>query len=98
MFDSLPAEISTAIFGYLDPSTAKNFAVLSKQSNSTSKHTSSKANLLINYYGKGQVIYGAYSNFRSMLTGHLAKILIQRGAKFPRFLGQLIIRDVMIQS
>jgi hypothetical protein len=96
MILELPLELVTAIFSYLDPNAAQRFSQTSKQIHQIVSHRSPRAQLLLKYYGKGQALFYAYCNHRSIMDGALASILIKNKAKFPRFLAQLIVKDVSL--
>jgi hypothetical protein len=95
MFDKLPNELVIFIFGFLDPASALVFSKVSKLTNQISKSSYGKAELLSNYYGKGQAFYYTYMNHRLILNGKLATILTNQYCPLPRFVAQLVIKDVL---
>jgi hypothetical protein len=90
----LPPEIITIIFSYLDPSSAAQFCTASKSIWKITNHPAAKAKLLLMYYGRGQAFYNTYFYHREMLDGSLAQIMVQNHGLVPRFLAQLVVKDV----
>ena len=90
----LPPEIVTIIFSYIDPSSAAQFCTASKSIWNITKHPATKAKLLLTYYGRGQALYSTYLYHREMLDGSLAQIMVQNHGLVPRFLAQLVVKDV----
>jgi hypothetical protein len=95
MLQKLPFELITLIFSNLDPISGQRLTKTSKLLRQVTTQAASKAQLLLKHYGKGQVLFYAYMNHRSIIDGNLAQILVNNGAPLPRFVAQLIVKDVI---
>jgi hypothetical protein len=94
MLLNLPNEMVIAIFAFLDLKSANIFAKVSKRTCLIAKDPSARAKLLLNLYGKGRSLYYTYSRNRTRLDEKLGGILLQNGAHLPRFLAQIVVKDV----
>jgi hypothetical protein len=96
MLQELPTELLLLIFGYLNPDSAYAFGQISKSHNKISKSPYARAQLLSNYYGKVKAFYYGYTNHRLLLDGILANVMYNFDCKLPRFVAQLVVKDVSI--
>ncbi|KAJ3319372.1 hypothetical protein HDU76_000574 [Blyttiomyces sp. JEL0837] len=91
---AVPVEVWASVFMYLDLDTVSAFTLINRTCRSVSVDPYSRAKLLIRAFGKPLVLLHAFHRTRSALTGDVARLLLNFGAGLPRFLVQLVVREV----
>ncbi|KAI8928664.1 hypothetical protein BC831DRAFT_548212 [Entophlyctis helioformis] len=91
---SCPIEVWTRIFSFLDPdSSLRVFPLVSKRALSVASSPSAKAMFFLTQYGRSHAIYYAYRKHKRSLDPLVARILLQNGARLPRFVAQRVASD-----
>ncbi|KAJ3055194.1 hypothetical protein HK097_011270 [Rhizophlyctis rosea] len=89
-----PYEIWCRIFSHLDTTSPQKFALTSRSFFAISSDPHARGLYFMQKYGKQLALYYAFRYHRTALTPEVGKLMMRRGAWLPRFLVQLVDKEV----
>ena len=91
-----PYEIWCRIFSHLDTTSPQKFTLTSRGFYAIASDPHARGLYFMEKYGKQLALYYAFRFHRTALTPEVGKLMMRRGAWLPRFLVQLVDKEVSL--